>query len=218
MDHEPLVNHERIVLPLRVKLLQRLVPLGPNTLRQHDERGLLVGHVVGLDKLLPDQILASLQSPGASVEVQDLVARFEQVEGVPPPFWARMQRRVAMAVPIEAAARSAARAAAEMVEESPVFARAMEVVQAIWLVEVAVPVSLRRPCQDCSGKQNHIYFVAPDFWPNPGPGCLPLDSGREQSNSPVETRKFRVYSVCGGQFRVRIPTHMHTSGSHLPPD
>jgi len=39
----------------------------------------------------------------------------------------------------------------------------------------------------------------PDFWPNPGPGLLPLHSGRGISNV-----LFFFYSVMGGQGRVRI--------------
>ena len=38
--------------------------------------------------------------------------------------------------------------------------------------------------QDCSGKQNKVEFVFPDFWPNPGPGRLPLDSSRGDVEFP----------------------------------
>ena len=32
--------------------------------------------------------------------------------------------------------------------------------------------------QDCSGKQSQVWTLFLDFWPNPGPGRLPLASGR----------------------------------------
>ena len=32
--------------------------------------------------------------------------------------------------------------------------------------------------QDCSGKPNKVKLFFPYFWPNPGPGGVPLDSGR----------------------------------------
>ena len=54
--------------------------------------------------------------------------------------------------------------------------------------------------QDCSGKQNKVPFT--EFGENPGPGRLPLDSGR----GDVEFASLCARSGLGGQFRVR--THM----------
>ena len=65
--------------------------------------------------------------------------------------------------------------------------------------------------RDCSGKQNQVECSFHDFWPKPGPGRLPLDSGR----GDVEFASvFCVCSVLGGQIRVRMhilePCLIHT--------
>jgi len=58
---------------------------------------------------------------------------------------------------------------------------------------------------DCSSKQTEVYFVVPGFWSNPGPGCLPLDSGRRRRRI---CQSFCVCSILGGQVGARFEKTM----------
>ena len=52
LDLQPLVDHQRLVFPARIKSIQGLLAFPAFALRQHTQTGELVGHVVGAIELL----------------------------------------------------------------------------------------------------------------------------------------------------------------------
>jgi len=58
-------------------------------------------------------------------------------------------------------------------------AHIIEKLNLIWAALSGKFADIRALTQDCSDKQNEVFnFFRPGFWPNPGPGRRPLDSGR----------------------------------------